>query len=291
MLSIRACTLSGGPSLRRNSNMMPTAFSAASRSTPTLATRRAISSSMIPSREPHWRRVDFILNVAACDDKRNRLIMHVGYSVARPLSLRLSSKFAKKSICGRARRDIRGVCARIGERASCTSAREIRPPKLSLRALPPWLSARFPGRGSVARLQGVLKEPAHEHTRRGVQPHRPGSRRTASSGCLRCCASPPCRPIRPISSNAAPPPSTSLPIFPRSASTQRAPNRGPSGGGRQKQRRRRPKGAVLRPLRRAAGRSARFVEDAAVRAAHRDACRTDAKSSSRAGPATTRARP
>ena len=52
-----------------------------------------------------------------------------------------------------------------------------------------------------------------------------------------------------------------------------------------------PRVSVLRPLRRAAGRSAQFVEDAAVRAAHRDACRTAARSSSRAAPATTKARP
>src|SRR5450759_1410365 len=68
-LSTTACTLSGGPSLTRKSRMMPTAFSATALSTPTLATRRAINSSMIPSTLPHWRRVVAILNVVRGDDK------------------------------------------------------------------------------------------------------------------------------------------------------------------------------------------------------------------------------
>ena len=53
----------------------------------------------------------------------------------------------------------------------------------------------------------------------------------------------------------------------------------------------RPARAVLRALRRAAGRSAELMEDAAVRAAHRDLARRPQASSSRAAPATTRARP
>jgi hypothetical protein len=67
--SSSACTLSAGPSLRRNSNMMPTAFSAASRSIPTFATSREMSSSMVPSL-PHWRQVGVILNAIVHDDKR-----------------------------------------------------------------------------------------------------------------------------------------------------------------------------------------------------------------------------
>src|SRR5262245_45487663 len=66
---MRACTLSGGPSLRRKSRIIPTAFSAVPRSTPTLATRRPTNSSMTP----HPRTcggLKSILNTDFGDDKR-----------------------------------------------------------------------------------------------------------------------------------------------------------------------------------------------------------------------------
>ena len=73
-----------------------------------------------------------------------------------------------------------------------------------------------------------------------------------------------------------------------------APDRRPSGRGRQEQRRdrqqRRPARPVLRPLRRAAGRSARSCGTRRRSSRASTRCRTAARSSSGAAPATTRAR-
>src|SRR6476620_2929697 len=71
ILSMSAFTLSAGPSLRRKSRIMPTDFSAALRSTPTLATRRPIKSSMIPSRPRVCGGIAFILNAVSADDKHD----------------------------------------------------------------------------------------------------------------------------------------------------------------------------------------------------------------------------
>src|SRR5262245_1606450 len=60
-LSISARTLSAGPSFIRNCKMMPTAVAATARSTPTLATRRPINSSMAPHTTPLARLLKYIL--------------------------------------------------------------------------------------------------------------------------------------------------------------------------------------------------------------------------------------
>src|SRR6202167_6843907 len=61
--------LSGGPSLARKARMMPTAVSAVARSTPSLATRRPISSSIVPSPAPYFWHVLAILYVRLWRDK------------------------------------------------------------------------------------------------------------------------------------------------------------------------------------------------------------------------------
>src|SRR5215467_445450 len=75
ILSMRALTLSAGPSLSRKSRIMPTDFSAALRSTPTLATRRPIKSSMIPSRPRVCGGIAIILDGVFVNDKYDAVSM------------------------------------------------------------------------------------------------------------------------------------------------------------------------------------------------------------------------
>ena len=54
----------------------------------------------------------------------------------------------------------------------------------------PALSAAFQATAALLALQRRSdKEPSHEHTRRGAEPHRQRSSTKVSSGCSRCCAS------------------------------------------------------------------------------------------------------
>ena len=132
----------------------------------------------------------------------------------------------------------------------------------------------------------------HEHTRRGLEPHRPGYRPKRRASVRAAAHRLGFDRSGLQGRNAAPPPSTSPPTCAASVSTPTCarPTGHPVVVGKANGAPRAAR-AVLRPLRRAAGRSARASgrPRRSSRASRR--CPAAARSSSRAAPATTKARP